>query len=163
MSKKRKNIVKTFAVLLAVIVVVTIGWSTLSGQMYEYKSSEVAKEVDHLPFDTKIPTKVPFKEMSVWESNSEGEQQVVVGLSNVDKESLDIRITNNSIEYPNDLERKNVRIGKDIEGVFIPADSNKRILSWQDDGIHYEITYFSKITPMEVSKKQLVKMAESFE
>lgn len=50
-----------------------------------------------------------------------------------------------------------------LTGLFVPDENGKRILSWQDDGLHYEIVYYPKITPKEVSKKQLIRMAESFE
>lgn len=32
----------------------------------------------------------------------------------------------------------------------------------EDEGVFYEITYFPKITPKQISKKQLIQMAESF-
>ncbi|WP_425319498.1 DUF4367 domain-containing protein [Sutcliffiella cohnii] len=66
------------------------------------------------------------------------------------------------ITYSNEIKQRKVVIHNNIEAVFIPKDTMKRILSWQDGDLYYEITYFSKVTPSELSKKQLVKMAESF-
>lgn len=160
-----KSKVITFSFLFGLILIVLIEWSSLRGKMYDYNYSDVAKqiEIESLSFETKIPTKVPFEEMYVYESRSDGEKQVTVRLFNKHKNALDIRIASNIIDYKDDLKQKDVRIGKNLEGVFISNDSGKRILSWKDEGINYEITYYSKLTPKEISKQQLIKMAESFE
>lgn len=154
-----------FIVMLSVIVVMTIRLSTESNKMYDYDYLEVAKqiEIESLPFDYKFPTKVPFEQMTLYESQTDGKQQMVVTLANVHKSFLDIQISKNCIEYTDDVKRKNVSINNEFQGTFIPTHSGKRILLWEDNGVYYQITYFQKFTQYEVSKNQLVKMAESFE
>lgn len=130
--------------------------------MYDFDATEVRKEIelDHLPFETKLPTQVPFKNMSLLESGSDGKTFVKVTLFNKDKNVLDFRISSNGFQYTDDT--KKTRIGKNIDGMFVPDEAGNRILSWQDEGIYYEIIYYPKLTPKELSKNQLVKMAESF-
>lgn len=159
-----KGKVKSF-IWLGILIAILIGWFTLRGMMYDFNNSEVAKQIANanLPFHAKIPTKVPFEKMYLWESQSDGKQQIEIDLLNHNKEVIEINITKNKIEYANDLKRQNVIIGESIDGVFIPDDDGNRKLIWQDGGIYYQITCFGKFSPNEVSKRQLIKMAESFE
>ncbi|MGM0837934.1 MAG: hypothetical protein ACQEV7_17480 [Bacillota bacterium] len=160
----RKRSFIAITVLLISIGGITIGWSSWSGKMYDYNHSDFAKQIEDLPFESKVPTKVPLKEMNVSTSNIDiNQQQIVVTLSNIHKETLDVRITDNKIEYKDGLEKESVRLGGGLQGIFLPDYSGKRILTWQENDIYFEITYYYKFTPIEVSKKQLIKMAESFE
>ena len=154
-----------FVVLLSVIVVITIWISTEKNKMYDYNYLEIVKEIEmeSLPFDAKFPTKVPFEQMTLYESQTDRKQQMDVTLANVNKSFLEIKISKNRMEYAEGVKRKNVSIDNEFQGTFIPNHSGKRILLWEDNGIFYEITYFQKLTQYEVSKNQLVKMAESFE
>lgn len=140
-----------------------VNWSIMRSQMYDYNTSEVMKKIErsNFPLDVKIPTKVPFEEMSMLESGAT-DHQLRVRLLNKDKNVIEYRITNIPITYSKEIKQRKVVIHSNIEAVFIPKDTMKRILSWQDGDLYYEITYFSKVTPSELSKKQLVKMAESF-
>jgi hypothetical protein len=155
--------VVAFSLLAVLILLATVGWLN-RGKMYDFDHSEVKKELAmyNLPFEAKIPSKVPLVDMWLYEANHDDEQ-VTVTLMNVNKDALGIRISKNSFHYKDDVKQKEIIIGKEKQGGFIPDDSGKRILYWEDDGVYYEITYYSKLTPMEISKKQLVKMAESFE
>lgn len=158
-----KSKAATYSLLAGLILIVIIGWSSFRGKMYDFDNTEVIQQIEmfDLPYETKIPSEVPLVEMNLYESKYENEQ-VTVTLINRDKDALDIRISENSFNYKADLEQENIVIGKEKQGFFIPNDSGKRILYWNDEGVNYEITYYSKLTPKEISKKQFVKMAESF-
>ncbi|WP_345240750.1 hypothetical protein [Pontibacillus salipaludis] len=99
--------------------------------------------------------------MKVMDVEVNEKQQGVISLINVDKERLDIRISDLK---PDSLEGKGERvvIGDELQGKFIPNLSGRRMIMWQDDGVFYEIIFYPKLTQREISKTQLLKMAESF-
>ena len=112
-------------------------------------------------FKASFPTKVPFEEMLLYDFGS-NKQEVEFTLINVDKEFLRIKITKDEIEYPEGIKKENIKIGSDLKGKFIPEHSGSRVILWEDEELSYEIAYFYKLTPSDVSKEQLIKMAESF-
>ncbi|WP_406686470.1 hypothetical protein [Rossellomorea vietnamensis] len=115
-----------------------------------------------MTFNFKTPTQVPFAEMKVTNfSVGEDQQEAEMSLLNADINMMDIRISSSKPDYEADkIER--VKIGQDMYGDFISDDSGRRILTWKDD-LYYEVTYYPKLTPKEVSKTQLIQMAESFD
>jgi hypothetical protein len=147
------------AILLTSIGAILFMWSELGGRMYDLHYTPKASQMS---FEFKTPTQVPFAEMKVTDF-SVGEDQREAGMSllNADINMMDIRITSSKPEYEKgEVER--VKIGHDIFGEFIPDDSGRRILTWKDD-MYYEVIYYPKLTPKEVSKTQLIQMAESFQ
>ena len=158
---------KIFIIAMIIFIMVTsvmIGWSIGSGKMYDYDSSTIRELNNGRSFEYRIPTKVPFKDMKITESKMDNSgQQLVIALMNKNKEFLDIRITTTPVQHDEDIKIEKVNIGQNSKGSFISNHDGKRILYWQDDGVYYETTYFIKLLPSEVSKKQLIKMAESFE
>ncbi|KAA0563483.1 DUF4367 domain-containing protein [Bacillus sp. CH30_1T] len=157
--KKKKIII--FALLLGAIIVILVGWSVSRGKMYDYNYSEVAKKLETAPFNTNIPTKVPFEDMQLYDFGSNN-QKVEFTLFNVDKEFLTVNILKDEIEYPKEIKKENIKIGRDVNGKYIPEHSGKRIILWQHGDLFYEIAFSYKLTPIEISKEQLIKMAESF-
>ncbi|WP_147536162.1 DUF4367 domain-containing protein [Bacillus marasmi] len=159
----KKVIITAFILFVIVTAGIMIGWSAGRAELYDYDYSNIGDLNDGLLFDYMIPTKVPFEEMKITDSKIENSgQQLVIELMNKNKEFIDIRISTNPVQYDENIKIEKVSIGNNAQGFFIPNDEGKRILSWQNDGFYYEITYFFKLTPSEVSKKQLIKMAESF-
>ncbi|WP_064093370.1 DUF4367 domain-containing protein [Rossellomorea aquimaris] len=158
MKKKRVII---FTLLLGAITVLLVGWSVSRGKMYDYNYSEVAEKMESTPFNARFPTKVPFEEMRLYDFGSKN-QEVEFTLFNVDKEFLTIKITKDEIEYPEGIKKENIKIGSDLKGKYIPEHYGSRIIFWEDEELSYEITFRYKFTPIEVSKEQLIKMAESF-
>lgn len=160
----RKRSVFAFSILLISIGGIMIGWSIWSGKMYAYNHIDFSEKIAVLSFEAKVPTIVPFKEMNVSTSNIDiNKKQIIVTLTNIHKETLNVRITKDPIELKEGFEKENVRLGEGLQGVFFPDASGKRILIWQDEDLYYEITYYYKLSPKEVSKKQLIKMGESFQ
>ncbi|QST01051.1 hypothetical protein IMZ31_05650 [Pontibacillus sp. ALD_SL1] len=149
------------ATILAVITALAIGWYTFRGKVYDAHLAEDIEQMDKLSFEVKTPTKVPFKEMKVMDVEIDGKQQAVISLINVDKERLDIQMSELKPEFSG-VTSEQVVIGEDSQAKFIPNLSGRRILTWQEDDVFYEIIFYPKLTPREVSKRQLVKMAESF-
>ncbi|MEI5908185.1 hypothetical protein WAK64_14090 [Bacillus spongiae] len=158
--KKKKVII--FTLLLVAITIMLIGWSASKGKLYDYNYSEVAKKLELSPLNAKIPTKVPFDEMQL-QNFSSNSQQVEFTLFNVDKQSLTIKIIKDEIKYPETIKKETIKIGDNSNGIYIPEHSGKRIILWKHGGLSYEIAFGYKLTPIEVSKKQLIKMVESFE
>jgi Domain of unknown function (DUF4367) len=157
--KKKKVIIFTF--LLGAITVILVGWSVSRGKMYDYNYLEVAEKMKSTPFNASLPTKVPFEEMLLYDFGS-NKQDVKFTLFNADKEFLEIKITKDKIEYPEGIKKENIKIGSDLKGKYIPEHSGSRVILWEDEELSYEIAFLYKLTPSEVSKEQLIKMAESF-
>ncbi|MCR8848220.1 hypothetical protein NQ095_07385 [Rossellomorea sp. SC111] len=154
---KRKIIVSV--ILLASIGAIMFVWSELRGRMYDLDYTPKASQMS---FEFKTPTKVPFSEMKVTDfSVGEVQQEAEISLLNADINMMDIRISSSKPEYEADkIER--VKIGHDMYGDFISDDSGRRILAWKDVK-YYELIYYPKLSPKEVSKTQLIQMAESFQ
>ncbi|MCA0151036.1 hypothetical protein LCD52_20065 [Rossellomorea vietnamensis] len=154
---KRKRLYSV--ILVASILTILFIWSELRGRMYDLHYIPKASE---MTFEFKTPTQVPFAKMKVTDfSVGEDQREAGISLLNADINMMDIRITSSKPEYEKgEVER--VKIGHDIFGEFIPDDSGRRILTWKDD-MYYEVIYYPKLTPKEVSKTQLIQMAESFQ
>ncbi|MDX8344980.1 hypothetical protein [Rossellomorea sp. YZS02] len=138
--------------------VVTIGfvWTEHRGRMHDLQYTSKSNH------EFKFPSQVPFAEMIVTDfSVGENQQTAAISLLNADKNMMDIRITSSKPEYESE-KTKRVKIGEDMYGEFIPNDSGRRVLTWKDD-LYYEVIYYAKLTPKEVSKTQMVQMAESFQ
>ncbi|QHE62693.1 hypothetical protein FHE72_17925 [Rossellomorea vietnamensis] len=146
-------------ILVASILTILFIWSELRGRMYDL---HYTPKESIMTSDFKTPTQVPFPEMKVTNfSVGEDQQEAEMSLLNADINMMDIRISSSKPEYAADkIER--VKIGHDIYGDFIPDIAGRRVLSWKDD-LYYEVTYYPKLTPKEVSKTQLIQMAESFD
>lgn len=129
--------------------------------MYDLDLSEAVKYMETLTFKAKIPTKAPFQNMKTVQTKIE-DNKMTIELINSDKNCLDIIIAKHNKPFSNDVKKENIIIHNNLEGIFIPDASGKRILLWKDRGIYYQITYYPKISPKEVSKNQLINMAESF-
>ncbi|WP_456274718.1 hypothetical protein [Bacillus sp. AK031] len=157
--KKKKIII--FTLLLGAISLILVGWSVSRGKMYDYNYSEVAEKMGSTPFNAGFPTKVPFEEMHLYDFGSNN-QEVEFTLFNADKEFLIIKITKDEIEYPEEIKKEDIKIGSDLKGKYIPEHSGSRVILWKDEELNYEITFRYKFSPIEVSKGQLIKMAESF-
>lgn len=156
---KRKIIFTAILLALVSIISIILVWSELRGRMYDL---HYIPKVSQMSFEFKTPTKVPFAEMKVTNFSVGLEQQEAeMSLLNADINMMDIGISSSKPEYEADnIER--VKIGHDTYGEFIPNDSGRRILTWKDE-IYYEIIYYPKVTPEEISKTQLIQMAESFQ
>lgn len=75
----KKGNVFVAALMIAAISGITIGWSSLNVEMYDYHGSEVAEQMDSFPFKTKIPTKVPLEDMELLDVKiEENKQQAVI-------------------------------------------------------------------------------------
>ncbi|WP_226673544.1 hypothetical protein [Rossellomorea aquimaris] len=149
-----------FTVLLCTsILIILFVWSELRGRMYDLHYTPKASQMS---FEFKTPTQVPFTEMKVTEfSVGKDQQEAEMSLLNADKNMIDIRVTSSKPQYAKD-KIKRVKIGHDFYGEFIPNDSGRRVLTWKDD-MYYEVIYYAKLTPKEVSKTQMIQMAESFQ
>ncbi|MCG1022891.1 DUF4367 domain-containing protein [Sutcliffiella horikoshii] len=159
MFKKRMI---SFALLLTFMVGLFIGWWVWNGKLYEYDQQPFYMAAENLPFEKKIPTKVPFEEMEVSQRNLDADKEsLTVTLSNINKEYIDVYIGAKETEGLESMKQQKVQIGG-RNGAFISDEEGKRILAWQENDIHYQITYYYKLTPKEVSKKQLIQMAEAF-
>ncbi|KAB8126011.1 hypothetical protein F9U64_20990 [Gracilibacillus oryzae] len=157
----RKKII-IMALILILVATFSIGWSAVRAKMYDFNLTEASELTENHSYEMMTPTKVPFKEMKVTDLNvAEDKQTAVISLINADKNMLDIQITKTKPEYPAD-KKETVKIGNNISGEFIPDDTGRRILTWQKDELYYEIIYYYKLTPSEVSETQLIKMAASF-
>ncbi|MEN8698311.1 DUF4367 domain-containing protein [Bacillus infantis] len=139
------------------------GWTYARGNMHEYDYTQETTQLkrEKLPMEIKLPERMPFPDMKVWETYSDGVGQVDLTFMNKNKNTVELVIKKEEFEYEEGLKQEEVRIG-DLEGRFIPDDDDKRILYWEDDGVHYQITYIPLLTPSEVSRTQMIKMAESF-
>ncbi|MGG3915060.1 hypothetical protein [Rossellomorea vietnamensis] len=154
---KRKLIFSV--ILVASILSILFVWSELRDRMYDLHYTPNASQ---MAFEFKAPTKVPFAEMKVTDfSVGEDQGEAEMSLLNADINMMDIRISSSKPEYAKDNIEK-VKIGSDFYGDFIPNDSGRRVLTWKDE-MYYEVIYYPKLTPKEVSKTQLIQMAESFQ
>ncbi|PRX75966.1 hypothetical protein B0G93_111100 [Bacillus sp. V-88] len=154
---KRKRLYSV--IVVASILTILFIWSELRDRMYDLHYTPKASQ---MTFEFKTPTQVPFAEMKVTGFTvGEDQREAEMSLLNADINMMDIRISSSKPEYEADkIER--VKIGHDIYGDFIPDIAGRRVLSWKDD-LYYEVTYYPKLTPKEVSKTQLIQMAESFQ
>ena len=148
-----------FVLLFASILIILFVWSELRGRMYDLHYTPKASQMS---FEFNMPTQVPFAEMKVTDfSVGKDQQEAEISLLNADKNMIDIRVTSSKPQYAKDkIER--VKIGHDFYGEFIQNDSGRRVLTWKDD-LYYEVIYYAKLTPKEVSKTQMIQMAESFQ
>ncbi|WP_339146639.1 MULTISPECIES: DUF4367 domain-containing protein [unclassified Sutcliffiella] len=150
------------ALLLTFMVGLAIVWSIWNGKLYEYNREPFYMAAENLPFEKKIPTYVPFKEMEVAQRNLDADKEsLTVTLSNINKEYMDVYIGVKETEAFKSMKQQKIHIGEN-NGVFISDEEGKRILAWEENDVNYEITFYYKLTPKEVSKKQLIKMAEAF-
>lgn len=152
-----------FVLLTAIIIFAfcAIIFTNFRDNMYDLDHSQAAEHMENLTVKAKIPTKAPFQNMKIVQTKIE-DNKMTIELINSDKNCLDIIIAKHNTPFSNDVKKENVNINNDLKGIFIPDASGKRILQWKDRGIYYQITYYPKISPKEVSKNQLINMAESF-
>ncbi|TYS68253.1 DUF4367 domain-containing protein [Sutcliffiella horikoshii] len=157
---KRK--ITGMAILLTFLVGLIVGWSTWKGKLYEYDHETFQSIAASLTFENKVPMEMPFKGLEVSQRNFEKEKEKLnVTLTNINKETLEVYIGKEPKESFDELVGEEVQINNS-RGTFISKDSGKSILAWQENDVHYQITYFYKLTPKEVSKKALIRMAEGF-
>ncbi|MCA1054231.1 hypothetical protein LCM10_04465 [Rossellomorea aquimaris] len=157
---KRKNVV-IFVLLVIALTTILVGWSVSRGKMHDLNDSELTSKMERATPNAKIPTKVPFDELQLYEFGSR-DQGITFTLFNADKEFITIKIMSEEIEYPKEIKKETIKIGNDVNGTFMPDHSGKRMITWEQEGMYYEIAYAYKLTASEVSKGQLVEMAGSF-
>lgn len=158
--KKRKLLL--YGGLTSVLLLV-VGWSFGNMKLYDYDKTIVIEQAKDLSFQSKLPMKVPFDDMEVSNSMVKPDKEgMTVTIANIpNKEHLDIVISKEIPEIKGESERVEIRQG--IEGQFISDYSGKRSLVWQEKNVNYQIIYYYKFTPKEVSKNKFIKIADSFE
>ncbi|UOY92411.1 DUF4367 domain-containing protein [Ectobacillus sp. JY-23] len=153
-----KKVLVAFLLASSLIVACSKG----NNDLQNFDKTKLVSEVKKAEFQPKLPTQMPFQVKST-DVSSLGTQKNVMTIMFVGEggEQMGLQIVKGNVEYADDLKRETIKIGSK-EGYYVKNDAGAQMLNWKDNGISYDLTYFSKQSKKEISKEQLIGVAESF-
>ena len=153
---------KKIMILLLVISILCLGCSNESKNLHNFDKSKLSSQLKEASFKPKLPTELPF-EVKNAKAEMLKSQSNIINIFFVGKngEQMSLQIVKGKVNYSDDLKREKVVIGKN-KGSYVKNDAGAMMLEWKDNGIHYDLTYFSKQSGKEIDKSDLIQTAKSF-
>ncbi|MFD3449460.1 hypothetical protein ACFDTO_33315 [Microbacteriaceae bacterium 4G12] len=150
------------SVLFLVVSLLFFGCSEQNGNMHTFDKAKLSAKLKGAAFQSKLPSKLPFKVKSAEAGQLTSRDRVInIFFVGEDGEQMGLQIIKGEVEYASDVQFEKVAIGNK-KGGYTVNDAGAMILQWDDKGIHYDLTYFSKQSGKELSKTDLIETAKSF-
>ncbi|MBX0356807.1 DUF4367 domain-containing protein [Halobacillus sp. Nhm2S1] len=153
-------------ILLIALPVFIVGCGSTDG-LQEFDPTGLNEELEKVSFQPQLPTELPF-EVKQADLSRPPELQQPVNTLNFDfygegNEHLSLLTVNGSeVSSTSEEDYQEVEIDHISGGYFI-NDSGDQTLRWQEGDIQYVLKSMDQGSESDVSKADLIKMAESFE
>ncbi len=153
---------KKIIVFLLMISVLCFGCSNENKNLHNFDKSKLTSQLKEASFQPKLPTQLPFKAKNTKAEMLKSQNNVIdIFFTGENGEQMGLQIVKGKVNYSDDLKREKVAIGKN-KGSYVKNDAGAMMLEWEDNGIHYDLTYFSKQSGKETDKSDLIQTAKSF-
>jgi hypothetical protein len=134
--------------------------------LFAFNPEELKAEIKNLnvTFEYKLPTKSPFHVDKTQVDKPPFDNNMImvdiIGLEN--EQLLTLTITDREVHHNYDRAVESVKVDN-LEGTFWVNDNGGKILEWVEEGITYTLAYAGFLSEVDVSKEELIFMAESFQ
>ncbi|PKR84695.1 DUF4367 domain-containing protein [Heyndrickxia camelliae] len=132
--------------------------------LYRFNHKSLLAELKKSGFAPELPTELPFKVKStnITEAPQPNNKIYTIDFHGTKGEYLSLQMVSNmNVKYNDDVKREKVKIG-DIQGQYAKNKPGALMLNWNHNKIHYDMTYYIKKSKKKISKKAMIKTAESF-
>ncbi|KGP72912.1 DUF4367 domain-containing protein [Pontibacillus yanchengensis] len=143
---------------------ILIGCSNEETNLTSFNNSELKSKLEEQSFHPKVPTKLPFKVSDTSFDAGPPDQKsntYIIDFYGTENEHLGLTVSR-GVAVSTNLETTGVEIG-DEKGKFAENKNGVKYLSWEDEGIRYQLQYFSKTSDTEVNKGELIETAKLFQ
>jgi uncharacterized protein YacL (UPF0231 family) len=153
--------------LLSIICLSLVGCNSEEKNLNKYDNDELQsklKKLDEVDYDIKTPSLMPFnvKEEDI---DTSDRRLITITFKGENDEKLDIQVAKqpDSVYQASDDEEM-VMVG-DEQGKYLIPSGRKSImvLKWNIKNVSYDMGYYNLESNKEISKKDFIKIAESFE
>jgi hypothetical protein len=153
-------------ILLFTIVCLSLVGCNQESTLYEYDNSALQKKLhkmDLVDYDIRTPSIMPFKVAD--EQIETNGRLITVTFHGKNEEKLDLKIVKQpDVNYVAGDDREEIMVG-DEKGVYLIPSGRKSIMiiNWNIGPVAYDMGYYNLLSKKEISKVDLIKIAESFE
>lgn len=159
-----KKIIVSLLLCMPLFIIGCSNGSQGKDALHTYGHQDLALKLEKEPFQSKLPTKMPFKVVDTGFEPSpiEPERERVQSFDfyGDDKEHISLMVVNGG-SVSSKAEFEQVESG-DFTGEYAVNDSEEKLLKWKDGKKHYRITFYAFTTDTEVTKEDLINTAKSF-
>jgi hypothetical protein len=155
---------KKLFVFVVFLFLAACGNSGDSSSLESFDNSNLKEELNREAFQPMLPTKTPFEVIDAQVSHPPNQDNVLMidFMSSGKSNHMGLMVVVGKNIESSLMGFEEVKIG-DLKGKYAVKDTEAKILKWTEDGISYDLTYFEKQSKEDITKKELIKMAESFE
>lgn len=151
---------KKILVLLTILVLSACG-NGASSSLEDFDNSNLKKDSKDKAFQSELPTRTPFEvESATFTPGPEGQEDLrqTFGFYGVDGEFMNLITYSGKVNFSGTDNSEQVEIGGN-EGTFGEAENGSLSLHWEDGDLTYNLLADGE----EVTKEELIEMANSFE
>ncbi|WP_273131106.1 hypothetical protein [Bacillus weihaiensis] len=151
--------------LLVISIILLVGCNQ-AVNIVAYDSVQLEKDLEKQAFQHKLPTSLPFKveDTDITSLPNEQNKQITIDFYGLGTNELGDHL---SLSVVNGGEVGKLEGGRKVdlennEGTY-KSEQGEEILSWSEDNLHYRLTYYKEQSDTNVTKEELIEVANSFE
>ncbi|XQY93314.1 hypothetical protein ACNRWW_07940 [Metabacillus sp. HB246100] len=151
--------------LLVISIILLVGCNQ-AVNIVAYDSVQLEKDLEKQAFQHKLPTSLPFKveDTDITSLPNEQNKQITIDFYGLGTNKLGDHL---SLSVVNGGEVGKLEGGRKVdlennEGTY-KSEQVEEILSWSEDNLHYRLTYYKEQSDTNVTKEELIEVANSFE
>ncbi|APH05438.1 hypothetical protein [Bacillus weihaiensis] len=151
--------------LLVISIIILVGCNQ-AVNIVAYDSVQLEKDLKKQAFQHKLPTSLPFKveDTEITSLPNEQDKQITIDFYGLGTNELGDHL---SLSVVNGGEVGKLEGGRKVdlennEGTY-KSEQGEEILSWSEDNLHYRLTYYKEQSDTNVTKEELIEVANSFE
>ncbi|MEW4306006.1 DUF4367 domain-containing protein [Rossellomorea marisflavi] len=152
---------KKALILIMGLLFLTACGNSASSSLEEYDNSDLKNDIQNEPFQSELPTKLPFEVDSATFTPAPGEQSKTMQtfqFEGVDGQFMDLKTNSGEVNFSGTDNDESVEIG-DNEGTFGETKNGSLSLHWKDGDLTYQLMAKGD----KVTKEELIETAKSFE
>ncbi|GAA0610293.1 hypothetical protein GCM10009001_29500 [Virgibacillus siamensis] len=131
-----------------------------SGNLASFDSTDIKSQIEKEDFNPELLTVIPFKVEDTGVAKDPFNKEHITIDFFGEGNHLSLAVFKGDFQIQ-DNEYEEIKIG-DIKGKYKTNKANTKILHWKENGISYSLSYLAQQSKEEVTKEELIAVAESF-
>ncbi|KGX85915.1 hypothetical protein [Pontibacillus marinus] len=149
---------KTLSTLL--FIPLLISCSNQSSEVQAYKVTKVLNKIEDETFNSALPTQLPFKlDLIQVKPTPKGQPGHFIEYVGKQGQMIELFVTTSEVNFSKE-NFSEVSIS-DLKGWY--TEKGPQILAWEQNTTHYKLSYYSFKSDKDVTKQQMIQVAESLE
>ncbi|QHE51248.1 hypothetical protein [Pontibacillus sp. HMF3514] len=148
------------ALMTLLIVPLLISCSNQSSDVQDYNVSKVLNKIEDENFNSALPTQLPFKlDLIQVKPTPKGQPGHFIEYIGKQGQMIELFVTTSEVNF----NKENFSEVSIIDQKGWYTEQGPQILAWKQNNTHYKLSYYSFKSDKDVTKEQMVQVAESLE